>query len=280
MSDNILFNIAFLGQVLLLSRYFPWKMLGRMKHVFATYPPSDYPRLYPRPFEYYQHAQHNYRVINRWIHIAGLILVAILFITPRSGEWDGAIATWFFMVQFIPLLRLDISSFKYFRLMREANSRSTRKAELHRRRLPDFISPFFLGLAVLTYIAFVFFIIYVKQFDFPWFGGYVNIAAMTVMNLVFAGMIAWSIYGKKLNPHQAHADRLRQIGLSVKILVFVSIAATVFIMLHVTLAAMELREYQPVVQTLYYQLLAVVCYQAYRIDHTNFDVYKEDAVAT
>ena len=73
---------------------------------------------------------------------------------------------------------------------------------------------------------------------------------------------------------------MRQIGLSVKILVFVSIAATVFIMLHVTLAAMELREYQPVVQTLYYQLLAVVCYQAYRIDHTNFDVYKEDAVAT
>jgi len=32
--------------------------------------------------------------------------------------------------------------------------------------------------------------------------------------------------------------------------------------------------------SMYFQLLAVIGLQAYRIDHTNFEVYKEDSLAT
>ena len=84
------------------------------------------------------------------------------------------------------------------------------------------------------------------------------------------------MYGKKLNPHQAYEDRIRHIETIVKVLVFTSIAATMFIAINVVLAALDLRNLQPIAQSLYFQLLAVICFQAYRIDYTNFEVYKED----
>jgi len=46
-SSNIIFYIAFLGQIYILSWYFPGKILDRMKTVLETYPPAEYPRLYP-----------------------------------------------------------------------------------------------------------------------------------------------------------------------------------------------------------------------------------------
>ena len=60
MPEHMLFHVVFLGQVLLISFYFPRKMLSRMRYVFETYPPSTYPKLYPKPVEYYKKAQRNY----------------------------------------------------------------------------------------------------------------------------------------------------------------------------------------------------------------------------
>ena len=82
------------------------------------------------------------------------------------------------------------AGFTYFNLKRNTDSHTVRTAELRPRRLFDFVSPAVIGLATLVYVSFVAFIIYVRQFDFPWFGGYVNIAIVTAMNLFFAGSIA------------------------------------------------------------------------------------------
>ncbi len=69
---------------------------------------------------------------------------------------------------------------------------------------------------------------------------------------------------------------MRQIGTIVTILVFVSIAATLFIALAVVLSALDLRHLQPIAQSLYFQLLAVICFQADRTDTINFEVYRAD----
>jgi hypothetical protein len=47
-SSNVIFYIAFLGQIFLVSYYFPGKILARIKFVRETYPPEQYPRLYPK----------------------------------------------------------------------------------------------------------------------------------------------------------------------------------------------------------------------------------------
>ncbi len=66
-----------------------------------------------------------------------------------------------------------------------------------------------IGIAIVTYVAFILFIIYVNQFDYPWFSGYLNIFGVTVLNLFLTGLILWQMFGKKLNPHQAYEDRTR-----------------------------------------------------------------------
>ena len=277
MPDNILFYAVFLSQTLLISFYFPRKMLKRISYVFATYPPSQYPRLYPEPIAYYEKAQRNYRNLNVAVLLVGLSLLAVFLGGSRSGEWDMSNFVFpYFIIQFFPVMLLEIRSFKYYRLMRKTDSRTTRKAELQPRRLFDFISPTMIGLAVLVYFAFIALILYIRQFDFPWFGGYWNIVGVTAGNIFFAAIVAWNMYGKKRDPYQAYEDRKRQIELVVQQMVFMSIAATTFMALEVILASLDLRDLQPTVMSLYFQLIAVVCLRTLRIDNINFAVYKGD----
>ncbi|MDE2701028.1 MAG: hypothetical protein OXI23_19325 [Gemmatimonadota bacterium] len=277
MPDNILFYAVFLSQILLISFYFPRKMLKRISYVFATYPPPQYPRLYPEPIEYYEKAQRNYRNLNVAVLLVGLSLLAVFIGDSRSGEWDmGNFVFPYFMIQFFPMMLLEIRSFKYYRLMRKADSRTTRKAELQPRRLFDFISPTMIGLALFVYFAFIALILYIRQFDFPWFGGYWNIVGVTAGNVFFAAIVAWNMYGKKRDPYQAYEDRKRQIELVVQQMVFMSIAATTFMAIEVVLASLDLRDLQPTVMSLYFQLIAVICLRTLRIDNINFAVYKGD----
>ena len=54
MPEHMLFHIVFLCQILLISLYYPARILARMRYVLDTYPPSTHPRLYPRPIEHYE----------------------------------------------------------------------------------------------------------------------------------------------------------------------------------------------------------------------------------
>lgn len=280
---QLLFYFVFLSQVLLISFYFPRKILGRVKHVVENYPPSDYPRLYPMSLDFANKAQRNYRNMNLFVLLAGiaLVLVGLLWPSEEMLDWDSdSILVIYLLLQYSPMIIAATAGFTYFNLMRKADSRSTRKAELRRRSVLDFVSPAVLGLAIFVYVAFVVLIVYVRQFDFPWFGGYVNIAGLTAMNLVFAGVIVHNLYGKKKDPYQAYEDRARQIGVTIRGLVWTSMLATGFIALSIGLAAFELRHLQPISLSLYFQVLAVITFRATRIDDVNFDVYREDPLAT
>ena len=273
--NNILFYFVFLSQIILISFYFPRKMLKRMKYVLATYPPSQYPKLYPRPSGYYGKMQRYYKNGNLFIFLIGLFFMAALLSDSTSINWDNVVFI-YFMIQFLPMMIMEIGSFKYYGLMRKADSRSTRKAELRPRRLFDFISPTLIGLTVFVYFAFIAFILYVQQFDFPWFGGYGNILGMTGGNLFFALIVIWNIYGKKQDPYQAYEDRINQIKLIVNQMVFISIAMTIYITIVIALASLDLRSLEPMIMSLYFQLIAVVGLRTLRIDDINFEVYKLD----
>lgn len=286
MPDNILFYSVFLSQVILISFYFSRKILSRMKYVVETYPPSQYPKLYPVSIDKVEKGQRIFRNMNLLVLLAGLILVLIGFLSgysPNDNE-DGIFLTIYFVAQFFPMILAEISGFKYFKLMRKANSRTTRKAELHPRRLFDFISPALLGIAIFMYFAVIVLVLYINQFQFYWGSkAFMNIIILTAGNLLFAGIITWNLYGKKLDPYQAYKDRMRQIGLTVKSLVLISIAATMCLAIVVVFDKFNLDNLMPTVMSLYFQLLAVISYQStvpvLQIDNTNFEVYKEEPIA-
>jgi hypothetical protein len=279
MTENILFFIVFLGQVFLISYYYPRKLMQSREYVFETYPPSTYPKLYPNSMSYYQAQQRSYRLWNQLNLVIGLGLGVFMVSKAKIGEWETAWLTWYFLLQVFPTLRLEIASFKEFKQMRIQNSQRIRKAELQPRRLFDFVSPAVIGLAAAIYVLFVIFIMYFKQFNYPWFGGYWNIVGITGMNIFYAAIVFWYMYGKKVNPHTTNQDRSRQTAAIAKIMVFISIAATISVSLNIMLAAAELRSLQPIAHTVYFQLLAVLSFQFYKnIYYTNFEVYREEAL--
>jgi len=47
MQEQLIFYVVFLSQILLISFYFPRKVLQRIRFIVETYPPSTHPRLYP-----------------------------------------------------------------------------------------------------------------------------------------------------------------------------------------------------------------------------------------
>ena len=280
---QMLFYFVFLSQVLLISFYLPRQLRGRVKHVVEKYPPSAYPRLYPVSLDVMKKAQRTYWNMNLFALLAGIALVfgGLLWPSEDMLHWDSeSVLVIYLLLQYSPLLIAGTAGFTYFNLMRKADSRPTRKAELRRRSLLDFVSPAVLGLAIFVYIAFVLLIVYVRQFEFPWFGGYSNIVGITVANLVFAGVIAHNLYGKKKDPYQAYEDRARQIGVTIRGMVWTSILATGFVALSIGLAAFDLRHLQPITLSLYFQVLAMVTFRATRIDDVNFEVYREDPLAT
>ncbi len=279
MIENILFIIVLSGQVMVISYFFPGRIIRRINFIFDSYPQSTYPNLYPEPVENYRNGLRIYKRMNIIIMLAGFCLIAYLLFSSRSGEWDRTIVTALFFIQYIPILLVEIKYNQYYKLMRLTAKSTIRRAELNPRRLFDFVSPFSIGLALVVYIAFILFIIYVEQFDFPWFGGYLNVAGITAVNLFFAGIILWNMYGKKKDPYQSYDDRNNQIGHISRQMIFLSIAVTLFISLEIILAGVEMRHIQPLTTSIYFQLLAAISLRTLRIENMNFEVYKEGKAA-
>src|SRR6202008_4549077 len=107
-----------------------------------------------------------------------------------------------------------------------------RHAVLERRGLFDFVSPYVVLLAAVVFIFFVAFMIYIIHFrenTFPVASGYF-VLGVVVLSYVLSGLWMYkSIYGRKLNPYESHADRMHHIGLGVKSTVYTGIATDVYL---------------------------------------------------
>ena len=280
MTAQTLFFIAFAGQILLISVVFPQTIVRRMTHILDNYPPSTHPRLYPRPLEHYEGKRSMYRALNYVIVGIGIAAFVALTTVDFDRKTYGSAAFWYFLLQVVPLLWIEHTLRAELKLMREVNTRSTRSADLNPRRLFDVMSPALFWSIVIVYLGFWVFVTWFRQFDYPWFGGYQNNLIITAMNVFFASILGWQLYGKKLNPHQSEEDRMRHTRRIALLLGLVSIAATLYAVMTILLSAAEYREFQPFARSLYFQVIAFMSFQVYRLDNSNFDVYREDVRAT
>ena len=128
------------------------------------------------------------------------------------------------MIQFLPNLGIELWSMKYHKAMRILNQDAQKEAVLQPRRLTDFISREFLAIVFVIYVIFVGFIAYVDQFDYPWFGGYLNVLIISGTYLFFGFIIYRAMYGKVKNPHQSYEDRKIDIQTLIRQLFSIAIA--------------------------------------------------------
>ena len=108
---------------------------NQMKIVKLNYPPETYPKLYPVSVKKISGALAVFKNMNLFILLSGIAILisSFYFQNEELLNWDDqAVLTAYYLLQVSPLLVLEFLGFKYFRLMKEANRSSTRKANLQR----------------------------------------------------------------------------------------------------------------------------------------------------
>jgi hypothetical protein len=249
--------------------------------VFKTYPASEYPRLYVNSLDVYKSKQRNFKLANHIIlGIGFLFLIAIgIWDYMAEGYVDQIIPWIYFMIQALPLMILEYSGFAYFKLMRKADTRTTRKAELNPRQLFSFISPVFIGLALILIIGCLFVFYSIHNFEFhPRNDTFIIGLTLIASNLLFAGIIYWNLYGKKINPYQATKDRTKQIEVTIMSLVFMSIAASLFLIVTGIIEYFNLDYLESAMMSIYLQLIIFIglgtILRKLRVENIDFEVYK------
>jgi len=280
MPDNILFSLVFLSQILLISLWLPAKVRSHARHILTTYPAEQYPRLYPKSAATYERALVHFTWINAVIFLIALFFWLVFNFDESNDDYAG-VAWAIFMLQSLPFILLEFFTLRTWKLMQEADIRTTRTASLQPRRIKDIVSPFQLSILAVSFLIFCVFIAYVNQFNFPWFGGYLNVVILGAGYCFLGGIILWNLYTKKRDPYLEEADRLNRIRYMAKQFVFVCVAVTIYGMISISLQAFELREFKQLAMSIYCQVLAVSCFfTVYQDRYVNYEVYREETPST
>lgn len=289
--SNNLFFVVFLSQILLISWYFPRRLLARMQRVLEEYPPHTYSKLYPRPVEDYRIAQWKFRLFNRLILGLGFgVLVAVMFVVDHGTFADDGHISELFpaaygMIQFLPLLALEFSEFSHTRLMRKANTSTLRKAELTRRGLFDFVSPVLLAVTLAFFAGAIWFDLWAHDYELVWGHDTMERAiVLTFTNLFLVGAGAFTLLTRTRDPHQSAADRFRKLRASLTSLLFCSMALSVFFVTAAADDVFDIDFLDAILMSVYFQAVVWISLgymlQSIRLEDIDFDVYRNDVAVT
>ena len=294
--QSLWFYAVYLSQVLLISLYLPSRVLRHARRLIETFPPSDYPKLYPEPLATIDQKLRVYRSLNTGLLLLGLGLLAGAWlsdyrIAARYGAYPTMVAhAVYSMLQVSPMVVFSLWGFAYFKRMRAAARSRIRTAELTARRLFELVSPTLVGTAVAMYVGATASLVLLDGGP-GWVGGLgariglrpgvAMMISMTIANIFFASIIAWSLYGPKQDPHQTHEDRARQIRVAAHGLLTASILLSVFMAGFNLLNVLELWHYGPLLYSVFLQagltafLGFLVTFDPFlRFDPQSFEVYK------
>jgi hypothetical protein len=207
-----------------------------------------------------------YRVVNAIIALLGGLLLGWLFSYMQRADWDDGpvetLAGLYFMLQALPLVLVALIGLKYRGVLKKLRE-GKRTAVLQRRGLFDFVAPFTVFLAVLSYFLFAGLVIYINRDPFPGFAGYINIGGVTLIYAMNAFGIYKQLYGRKFDPAETHAHRLYAIGLGVKVYVYACIAVVAFLSLNFTLVLLDLQRWEPFAQSVYLTVCALLSFRGF-----------------
>lgn len=203
-----------------------------------------------------------YRALTTGIAVLGLLLLGWLFSYMRRPDWDDGpvtvlVTVYFFAAQVLPLLLVVWIGVRFNKDHKLPLPEGKRKALLQRRGLFDFISPFVVLVAVLSYLLFAAFVIYLRQQPFPGFAGFVNLGGVTLVYALNAFVLYKVLYGKK-SPFETHAGRLHTIGLTVKSSVYSCIVVVVYLSLNLSLRMLDLERWEPFALSIFFVITVLL----------------------
>lgn len=275
---------ALIGQLYLLSYYYPQQFVKRMTYVTSNYPASKYPKLYPSENgeEKAKKELIKFQFVTRLILFVGIALLGAISFTGLSLE-NSASAIFvvaFALIQTAPFIWIEVSELKHCKAMREKNVTHKRSADLKPRRYFDYISPIKFVIAAILLFAYLSFNLYRNNFDLSLDGaGFITLMAMIIMHVYFAIIVYWIMRGKKINPHMSAADRDRHISGTINTTLNISMLASIFLFVYGLIQHYDLDRYEAMAMSIYFQLCIYLgigtMLKANKIEELDFDVYKD-----
>ncbi|MCJ9429466.1 hypothetical protein [Kordiimonas marina] len=278
---SALFYLVFACQIVLISLFYPRKLMARMTYVLEHFPPAEYPKLYPDAGPGFEASMKGkarlYLAVNMIIAALGVVAMGLML---TWGLSRGACAG-YFILQAMPYLYLSIKEMAQFKAMRAAYRPRLRVADLTPRRLSDFVALPYVAVAAVLYVAWLAFFLSGKGAPESWGTSVVaTLLLISGMNLAYVFIIRRFISGKKLNPIAGHADQMLQTKTTVKGLVYSSIGVSLFLIVIDAMRRYGLHDVGPVVTSFYMQACVVfaigMTLDKIRPETMDFDVYKPD----
>jgi len=246
MIETYAFLATFAMQILVGSVLGPTLFIRRVRPAVAGFPVKRFAELFPGADrdQSGERFATQFRAANTAIAVLGLLLLSWLFIHMQRPDWTEETAVGllvvYFLAQLLPSLVFGWKTARFMKVLKPSPADRKRKAVLQRRGLFDFISPFVVFLAVLSYVLVVALVLYIRQHPFPGSGGLANIVFITVAWAFFAFVVYGSLYGRNRIPPATQAVRLHAIGVVVKTVVYTCIGLTLFTSLELTLGLLHL----------------------------------------
>jgi hypothetical protein len=281
---ELIFYVAFLSQILLMSYHYPKRILGRMDYIFEHCPADKYAKLYPKGYEKTLEGKILYKLLNIIILIIGLIVFVTFVIANQQGNIElkdmDFLPFAYGFLQALPFFILEVSALKQLKLMRNLNDQTKRQAELSPRSLFKYVSL----RRIFTAVS-MFFVCTFVMFSFNDFTISSDIAvllgAMILCNGLFIGLGYVLLHGKKLDPHQSPKDRHIMTTAVFRSYTSVSILVSIFFIINRCVNHYSLDSWEPLFNSLYWQGVVLLSTGAMlkftKLEEVNYDVYKTNA---
>lgn len=267
MIEAYAFLAMFTVQILATSILYPTWFIRYWREQATIIPAERLAQLYPDVD--LRLAQENfftrYRRLHAGIAVLGLLLWGWLFSYMRRPDWSDGPVEILVSVYFMAQMLLPLGMFVWLGLRFDKAHRHAvpaerkRKATLQRRGLFDFVSPLIVAVAVLSYLLFAALVIYIRQNPFHGFVGLINLACVTLVYVVNAVVVYAVLYGKKVNPFETHAGRVRTMGRTVRSSIYSCIACVLFLSLNFTLGLLDGQRWEPFALSAFFVICALLC---------------------
>ncbi len=266
MIETYAFLAVFTLQILTISVLYPTWFIRYCRVQAARLPAERLAQMYPGVdvVQARERFLNRYRTLNTGIAVLGALLLAWLFKYMGRPDWaDGPVellvTAYSVVALMLPFGFIAGSGVSFDRKHKHALPDGKRKAVLQRRGLFDFVSPFVLFLALLSYLLFAAFAVYIQQNPFPGFAGpLINIGIVTLVYAFQAIFVYAMVYGRNKNPLETHAGRLQTVGLAVKSSVYSCIVVVLYLSLNFSLGLLGMPRWEPFALSIFFVVCALL----------------------
>ena len=265
MIEVYLFLAVFPVQILGMSVLYPVRFTRLIRTGLKNIPAERLAELYPGVDVGQAHERFlaRYRAVNTVIAALGFLLLGWFISTMQRPNWDlgvvSGMGTAYVMLQYFPILLIAWFTIRFNKVHRRLLPEAKRKAVLQRRGLFDFVSPVTVFLVILAYFQYVAVIFYAARHPFPGFGdAFANIGGVSLMYILLGSVVMYMLYGRKKDPLQTHADRMRMIRGVANFYAWVCILMSVLLSFAMAQKLLHLETWGPFAGTVYFLIITLL----------------------